>query len=371
MASKITFRVVKKEINDKVEDCVEYLRVSNEMIGFKFPENLQPKEFHTELLKQRIIGYATNSMDNVGDFRNITVTATKNLINTYWDKDGNTVFLEHVLEEIRFDDETSAPTAAVAVKSDPKTFLSGIEHNFSIGKFEKAHDAADWFQDFEDECSRFGITSDEMKTRALKHFVRDSSEDWYKACQTQFLVEDFASWKESFLKAFGHRGWSKIEYALGFKYLAGSYADYAMKKLRLLLEVERNMTVDSRINLIVFGLPPNVRRCIDKKNVKDVESLMNELSVIEPSVKFVQPQAKFRDSRDPNKMILPRDASKETTWSGEKKPCAICESLNLRNRFHSSERCWNRQRKNNLERRVNLNEECSEGDRHQESEQKN
>ena len=85
-------------------------------------------------------------------------------------------------------------------------------------------------------------------------------------CQT-LLVEGFESWKDYFFfeRSLWVRGWSKMTYAIGFKYRAGSYTDHVRKKLRSLLEIERNVTLGSRINQIVFGLPPDFRKCIDRK----------------------------------------------------------------------------------------------------------
>ena len=82
---------------------------------------------------------------------------------------------------------------------------------------------------------------------------------------TQFAIDDIDVWKNSFLTVFGERGWSEVEYALAYKYLYGSYTDYAIKKLRLLLEIERKMTTESKIKQMVVGLHPNVRKLIDKK----------------------------------------------------------------------------------------------------------
>ena len=178
--------------------------------------------------------------------------------------------------------------------------------------------------------------------RALKYFIKDSTEDWYRACLTQFAIDDIDVWKISFLTVFGERGWSKVEYALTYKYLYGSYSDYAIKKLRLLLEIERKMTTESKINQIVVGLPPNVRKLIDRKEIIDVESLMNTLSKFEASIKSNYQQSRNEANQPNKKMANPSKASKEKPELRDKRPCSICANMNFPNRFHPVEKCWNK-----------------------------
>lgn len=46
------------------------------------------------------------------------------------------------------------------------------------------------------------------------------------------------------------------------------------------------MTKESRITLIVIGLPANIRRRIDKDDIEDIESLINDLSKFGTSFKY-------------------------------------------------------------------------------------
>ena len=153
------------------------------------------------------------------------------------------------------------------------TTLSNVEKNFAINRFDRGSQRAeDWLDDFEKECNRFEITSDEMKIRALRYFVKDASEDWYKTCMFQLSLEDSAPWKTSFLSVFSDRGWSRIDYALNFKYVGGFYTEYAIKNAT----ARRNWTWhDYRINLIMHGLPSELRKQIDRKDIENVDSLMN------------------------------------------------------------------------------------------------
>ena len=86
-------------------------------------------------------------------------------------------------------------------------------------------------------------------------------------------------------------------------YLFGSYTDYEIKNLRLLLEVERKLTTESKINQIVVGLLPNIRKLLDRKDITDVESLMNTLSKFETPIKSNQQQPKY-DGEQQNKRVV-------------------------------------------------------------------
>ena len=151
-----------------------------------------------------------------------------------------------------------------------------------------------------------------------------------------------------------------MEYAFGFKYLAGSYSDYAIKKLRLLLDVERNMTVETKINLIVFGLASELRGRIDKKDITDIDSLMNELTLFGSATKQQTLSWKNRSDGYAKKTETPKDHPIPPRSSNVKRPCAVCEALNFPNRFHPSDRCLNKGKKS-PEARISLNEElCDE-----------
>ena len=95
--------------------------------------------------------------------------------------------------------ETSLDQGAVAQAPQENKMLSTlakIEKNFAVNKFDRAtQKAVDWLEDFEKECARFEITTSEMKVRALRYFVQDASQDWYKACSTQMPINDFDAWK--------------------------------------------------------------------------------------------------------------------------------------------------------------------------------
>lgn len=162
--------------------------------------------------------------------------------------------------------------------------------------------------------------------------------------------DNWSLWAESFLAVFGDRGWSKVSYAFAYKYISGSLVDYALKKERMIPEIEKGMTMTTRINLIVVGLPENIRNKLDKEEIRTTDQLFKQLGRYENG-KQRKEVPKEERAQGPRKNIAKQS---------EKKPCGICESLKLYNRFHPAEKCFNKDRRAREKfvpkKTVNLNE---------------
>lgn len=186
--------------------------------------------------------------------------------------------------------------------------------------------------------------------------MKNSAEEWYRSSKMKLPDDDWSPWAESFTTVFGDKGWSKVRYAFSFKFMSGSFVDYALKKERLILEVEKKMTVTTRIKLIVVGLPIEIQDKLDKEEIDSTDVLINLLGRYER--KTQQRRESNKDER------AQRDHKTNPLESVEKKPCHICDSLKLYNRFHPPERCFNRnknERANPPQRRnVNINQDYSD-----------
>lgn len=159
----------------------------------------------------------------------------------------------------------------------PEDKWSTIEKHFSIEKFSGKQKAVDWMENFEAECARHEITEDARKIKCLKLFVIDRAIDWYQSSTMKLPRDDWSNWVDSFVKVFSEKGWSKIRYAYGYKYFTGSIVEYALKKERLILEVESKTIPSSRINLIVLGLPIWIQEKLDREKITDTDDLINKL----------------------------------------------------------------------------------------------
>ena len=151
----------------------------------------------------------------------------------------------------------------------------------------------------------------------MKKYLGKTASEWY---QTNLLKDheyNWENWKAAFLKAFNNKGWSAAQYAYNFKYISGSFTEYAIEKERLILEARRKTSEETRINLIVIGLPIHIQDEIDKEAVQSTNDLIRLLGQYED-------QMKGRKTQENNARLdrKPEPPPKEQL-------CVICEALNF------------------------------------------
>lgn len=88
-------------------------------------------------------------------------------------------------------------------------------------------------------------------------------------------------WKDSFCETYADKGWTSIKYSILYKYISGSFLDYALKKERMLLEINRSIDTCTLIDLIMIGLPDFIMNKIDRKKLTVTEDIFNELRGLE------------------------------------------------------------------------------------------
>lgn len=119
---------------------------------------------------------------------------------------------------------------------------------------------------FEKDCTRFDIIKDEIKIEILRLFLDRCCSDWHSATLTKLTVEaTWDEWKDRFLETFADKGWSTVKYALSFRYKKGLLTDYAIKKKRLLLDMNKNIDSKTLTILIAIGLPEFIINKIDRE----------------------------------------------------------------------------------------------------------
>ena len=240
---------------------MDSLKRPNETVKYLVPRDKQTEKNHALLFRLPTVQNAKKSMTKVGHYRNLRLTLAGDLLETYLDEDGNFVFQNFYLEESPDIQEKKlkTPTASDSFSSFPfeekDDRLKHVEKKFLIEKFNGKQKAADWLDSFEEECARYSIEENVQKVKCPKLFLQDRAIDWYDATAIKIGKGDWSVWQTSSLKVFASKGWAQVRYAHNFKHLSGSLIEYALKKEKLILEVESRMTVISRINLIVMGLP--------------------------------------------------------------------------------------------------------------------
>lgn len=309
---------------------------------FSIPERFQPVKHHNELIQSPIFQKVKATLQRRHEKRQVWISLTPDLRDTYMDEDGNMQFKGYLLEELRsqpqqtFTNETETLTKIlenfVELKKESKQCnLKNLSEKFVIEKFTKrTSSVVQWMDIFETECTRLGINEDIQKIQVFRLFLDDSCQDWYNSMLIKYTISsEWGIWKNKFCETYVNKGWSPIRYAFLFKYRQGSLLEYALKKERLLLEVNKLIDKPTLIDLIVIGLPNFIADEIDRNKLKDIEDLVSCIRGLEHLVNKRIVEKKVFDSE-----------SKIKDKGFKDRPCKICEKEKKGTRYHSESVCW-------------------------------
>ncbi|XP_022826022.1 uncharacterized protein LOC111356020 [Spodoptera litura] len=345
---KLRFEFVIKAGEDPKSNiiCITSITNSNGST-FSIPEQLQPAKLHDAVIKTQAFQKVRNTLQKRHDKRQIWISVTPEISDGYLDEDGNMQFKNYFLEETR--QETCKQTSTTSISEEALTTIlenfTGImkdkskPHNirkltekFIIDKFTmKTSNATQWMNIFETECTRLGIEEDTMKIEALRLFLEDACLDWYSSMLIKYTVNsDWFTWKQNFCETYADKGWSPIRYAILFRYRQGSLLEYAVKKERLLLEVNKSIDSSILIDLIATGLPNFITDKIERDNLKDTKDLFNNIRSLEHLV----------NKKNIGDKKIKVFESKIRVKDSSVKPCRICEQENKGNRYHPESACW-------------------------------
>lgn len=260
---------------------------------YLIPTKFQLITFHPELAKIPTISRGLQQLTKRGMTQNLNVTLDENIKPIYFDEEDNPQFRETYLEE-----HTPLP---VPVSSTAKTAPRTIAKDFVLEKFTgKSQNATSWIAQFESECIRC-----ELKTDAYAETLRLFLEGQFVTDWFQITIKDYGftlsweEWKEKFIEDFSNKGWSDVTYAFNYSYLKGSLAEYALKKLRLLLECDPSLQQISRINLIVTRLPDRVRNRLNREDLESTSDLISALQGLEHLVTYTYKPTKRTSEPSP------------------------------------------------------------------------
>ncbi|CAK9834608.1 hypothetical protein ANTRET_LOCUS11116 [Anthophora retusa] len=279
------------------------------------PEELQPLSLHKDILKCEIVNKAKTSLKKRHENREVWITLTNELKNTYID-DGNIQFEGFLLEKAEEKNENAASEGNLTKlleylklnekedKQNQKNKLKLIEKFVSekfSGKIPNVHQ---WLDNFERECTRLGVITDIDKIEMLKLLMEESTMDWYNSMIIKNSINsEWITWRNSLCETFLNKGWSPVRYAFMYRYKQGSILEYALKKERLLLEINKSIDTQTLINLITTGLPNFITDEIDREKLVTTNDLFNNI----------------RDN---------------------KPPCTICKKQGKGIRIHPESACW-------------------------------
>lgn len=363
---------------------VKGVRIFDAEEWYLFPEDLQKHSEHANLMQLPIAKIAISALKTRGHYRTINVTLSDDLLEEYLDEDSNFIFKNVLLPEGRLSTQlskaqTSSDTSEektndlvsclskiVEQKEEP---VKEILKHFLIEKFvAKNRNVIAWCELFEKESKRFSL-SGRKQIEVFKSCLDPSLNDWFAVHQRRFPdTAVWKDWKEKLVSTFGDNSWSPIRYAFNFKHLSGSYIEYAVKKEKMLLELDREISDLMILDLIVIGLPAHIQNSLNRFSIKNIDLLHNKLKKFEADDRVLDNVNKtkkfkatnngrnfnstnkqnstyssgiFENSQAGNKSNVNVNlAEKEKNNGVLKKPCSICASKGYSDRYHPENTCW-------------------------------
>lgn len=304
------------------------------------PDELQPLNLHKEITKCDIINKIKNSLKRRHEKRDVWITLTKELANTYLD-DGNIQFEGFLLAKVENEKEKTCTEEnlirileSLDKKSDKEQKHINklkLAEKFVLDKFSgKITNVHQWLSNFESECTRFEIIKDTDKIEMLRLVMDESAMDWYNSMLIKnSLNSEWKIWIDSLCETFANKGWSPVRYAFNYRYKQGSMIEYALKKERLLLEIQKSIDTQTLINLIATGLPNYIIDKIDREEIKTINDLFSNIRGLEHLIKKPNLKDKYENN-----------ATSKNNNNDNRLPCTICKKENKGIRFHPESLCW-------------------------------
>ncbi|XP_069363441.1 uncharacterized protein [Maniola hyperantus] len=328
---------------------------------YVLPDELKPVIHHTYIVKMNTFSKIKNSIKKRHQSRKIWIKLDENLKKTYIDEEGNMQFSDQYLEEMSTkqpehrDDSLQhilEKLIETTTKKENQHNLKHISEKFIIEKFtSKNPNAMQWIENFEKECERFNITKDETKIDILRLFLEKSCLDWYSSMVIKLTVNsEWKEWKDKFLETFKNQGWDMVTTALAFRYKEGLLIDYAIKKERLILDINKSIDPKTMTDLIATGLPGFILNRLNRDELNNTTDLFNEIRKYEGMI------------YKKNSTIRKSGTFFYKNKTNEKKPCKTCESLDKGIKYHPEESCWFKKNKNESEKLFKANNSIIEVD---------
>ncbi|KAK0076353.1 hypothetical protein PV326_010830, partial [Microctonus aethiopoides] len=156
-------------------------------------DELKPVALHKEILKTNTFNKVKNSLKKRYQTRRVWITLTDEIAKTYMDEEGNIPFEDEFLEELDKEQlvkiqqkketntlERLVETLIENTQTNGQPSLKNIADKFVIEKFTSRNvDAKQWMNNFEQECARFNIQTDEKTIEIIRLFMDKSCTDWY------------------------------------------------------------------------------------------------------------------------------------------------------------------------------------------------
>ncbi|XKL59932.1 hypothetical protein PGB90_000948 [Kerria lacca] len=324
---------------------------------------------HKPLIEISSFKAAVSSLKSRGQYRNVNVTLSEDILKAYMDGDFNFIFNGFLLPEARSSQPTSDPnigeliSAFSKISAQKEESVKEIVKHFLLEKFSSKNvNVESWCDQFEKESARFSL-SGTKQIEVLKSFLDLSMTDWFAMGQRKFELDaGWKIWKADLIETFGDSSWKSIRYAYNFKYFSGSFVDYVLKKQNLLSELNRELPEIVVLDLIILGLPTHIQNTFNTKTLNSIKTLHEKLKKFEnnnfenkykikENVENKNKIENFKNNKiNKNKNIYTPNNNSSKPFC-ERKPCSICSERGFENRYHPKTIC--RFREKDFEKLVN------------------
>lgn len=324
---KTTVTLVKRMQLEDDDDC------------YAFPAHLESAAAHDDLFNNATVKLAKKSLTARHMHVKPWVILPKELAAKYLDATGNPVFDGLMLQPAppyaprTF--ATSTATAPTPTPTEESKSLSSLLKDAVIERFgKKPINAAAWIDRFETECTRLKVP-DTRRWEAIRLFLDDTASEWYQTALSDIKGSTWEIWRNSFLDSFSQKGWASAREAFKYRFYSGSYADYAIRKLNLLIAFNPKMDELTRIAHIVIGLPYSVQERLDRSEIETTSKLFSKLNSYEHQTRFAH---NTKDSPSRFSITSPRKSA-DSAASRNFAPCAYCVSKGYSGASHSESEC--------------------------------
>lgn len=381
--SKYQVYIVAEGVDKSMAVVIKRIRPIGTETWFSFPDDFQKILHHKSLLELPPVKAALNAIKSRGQFRTVNVTLTTEIEKLYVDEDKNFIFQDHLLQETRFIDkeipnpEVSDLVSCISKAVSPrKESIKDILKHFLIEKFSpKNRNVIAWCDLFEKESNRFELKG-QKQIEVFKSCLDEAMSDWFAVNQRKIGISaEWACWKADLISTFGDSSWKPIRYAFNFRYINGSYIEYVMKKEKMLLDLDRDLSDLVILDLIVVGLPSHVQNSLNRHSVKDIKILITKLKKFEAEDKSTdnvnkQKSRNFNSTFNVNASNANKNSDKGTNKGNvrpyvnndekktfeafvEKKPCPNCSNKGFPDRYHPESKCWFKNKEPSVPKFVN------------------
>lgn len=314
---------------------VKRLQLEDDEECFAFPSHFENLSLHTDLLTLPTVKNVKKSLTQRNMVIKTWVELSKEMKKKYLDDQGNPVFEGIMLQtSVPYVSQKLMVTKAAPPDEESKPLVN-ILKNAVLEKFgSKPVDATAWLDQFENECTRLDIPETRF-WEAIRLFLENTATDWYQTMLSSSKSAPWENWRSSFLDAFAQKGWASARDALLFRYQSGSLADFALKKLNLLVTFNPKMDELTKIAHIVIGLPYAVQEKIDRSEIESVNKLLSKLNSFERQTRF---SSSPRETRPRN-----ANAASRQPFHRVSNPCQYCINKGYAGTSHEEIDCRTKQ----------------------------